>query len=461
MDSLPPEVRCKIYAQCVNIRAFGLLYVSKQFHNEFSPFLQEDFVLGFHIDPSSSTEVKLISPDNSPWGDQWIINAASSHPDYSIIDEMPIDRFKGIRILIDPPSMDDTGQVDRGWLQSTALVTALLYDWEDPTMSPITEDDIWRPPTRLTTRLPPITIQVRDGDTVQWYSNGSWNRQVPCYTAWEPVLGTARAHENASSDLEIILTPFARLRYADAISIELPFNAPVESGFENFRSRLVSFMTRKKSFGLEVSRELGPNDNDVQAREDTLYVWLDYLLDDMHGPSAANIRRDRFKFWCLTCGLYLSHRVYGLDCNSDDVFGGARGTLRDGLLGIVENSIHERFLSTREHVLAAYRDVLRKQGQPVYIYTDRSYDFKILSSKVHQHALRPKLGNDNTFWEIYYPSGIQPKSQNDCWRNIDLSNTFLLSDTVPPYGAKKFVDTRQTFPPGFGRCKLCEPLERL
>ncbi|KAK5057713.1 hypothetical protein LTR84_011714 [Exophiala bonariae] len=173
MESLPSELRCEIYAQCVNIRAYGLMYVNKQFYNEIRPLLKEDFVLGFHIDPSSSTEVKLISPNNSAWGGQWVLDAASTHTDYSFINRMPLDHFKGIRILIDPPSLNDPGQVVRGWLQSIKLVNALLLDWNTPDLIPKAEEDVWLPHTRLSNRLPPITIQVRETKTVKWHRRGS------------------------------------------------------------------------------------------------------------------------------------------------------------------------------------------------------------------------------------------------------------------------------------------------
>lgn len=211
MDSLPIELRRMIYARCVNIRANGLICVNKQFHNEISPFLKEDFVLGFHIDPSSSTKVRIVNSDNSAWGDRCVLDAASSHPDYSILDSMPIDQFKGIRILIDSPSMDDPGQLVRGWLQANALLTALLPRWVDADTIPRTEKDILVPHGRSTTRLPRITVQVRDSNREKWHTNGSWNRSIPSYKAWDPVLKTAPKHQSAMSDLEIILTPLTRI----------------------------------------------------------------------------------------------------------------------------------------------------------------------------------------------------------------------------------------------------------
>jgi hypothetical protein len=441
-----------IYAQCVNIRAYGLLYVNKQCRNEFIPLLKEEFVLGFHIDPSSSTTVNIISPDNSAWGGRFVLDAASPHPDYSILDSMPIDRFKGIRILIDPPSMDDPGQIVRGWLQSNALVTALLPRWADAETVPRTEEDIFVPDTRLETRLPPITIQIRDSKKQKWHTEGSWNRSLSSFSAWDPVLRTAPEHERGLCDLAIILTPLARLRNADAVALELPSNAPVESGFDDFRNRLVSFGTRKKLFGLEMSKELEWNDEDIQAWEDALHVWFDYLLDDMRGPSAAQLRRDRFKYWCSEYEFQMGRRMHGLFCKPDWI-GGAWGSLDDDLFDLIKKSFHDRFMSAREHILAAYRDTLRRHGKSVYIYSDKQVDFSYHHRKVLELRLWPELGNDETFWEVSYPTGIEPKSRNDNWENTEQID--LLHRLGPPESTRE-ITACQRFPPQIARCKHCD-----
>ncbi|KIW25447.1 uncharacterized protein PV07_08621 [Cladophialophora immunda] len=94
------------------------------------------------------------------------------------------------------------------------------------------------------------------------------------YTAWDPVARTPK-REGDWSDLEIILTPLRRLRHVDAISLELPSNAPVEPRMDDFRTCLVSFGNRRKLYGLEVADEQKWNDEDLQADEDALHAWLE------------------------------------------------------------------------------------------------------------------------------------------------------------------------------------------
>lgn len=415
MDSLPAELRRMRYAHCVKIRAHGLLYVNRKFHDEFSPLLKkEEFTLGFHIDPSSSTKVTIINPDNSAWGNHCLLDAVSPHPDYSILDSLPIDQFKGIRILIDPPNIHDPGQVVRGWLQSTALVRALLPRWVNADRSPRTKEDIMVPKTRLAARFPPITIQIRDDETRQWQTEGSWNRQLPSFDDWDPVQRKVVENQTGLSDLEVILTPLARLRMADAIALNLPSCAPVDSHFEDFQDRLVDLVTRKEFFGLELSEELEWNDDDVQVHDDTLHVWLDYLLDDMRGPSAANLRRDRFKLWCSEYEYQIGRRVNGV-LGEHDNFGGTYFNLDSGISQVIEKSFHDRFMSAREHVNAAYRDLLRRHGHSVYIHADKNVDFSVHFDEVLRRHLLRERGNCVTFWEVCYPAGIEPKSQNDNW----------------------------------------------
>ncbi|EXJ87006.1 hypothetical protein A1O3_03963 [Capronia epimyces CBS 606.96] len=398
-----------IYDECVKIRAHGLLYVNRKFHNDLrAHFNKEDFVLGFHIDPSSSsTTVTIINPDNSTWGRHSVLDVATPHPDYSILDSMPIDRFRGIRILIDPPNIHDPGQVVRGWLQSTSLVTALLPRWADPEKIPVTEEDIVVPKSRVSARLPPIAIKVRDGKTHKWHTGGSWNRTLPDITAWDQVQRRLVDNGESFSDLELMLTPLARVRNTDAISFDLPSGAPVGGSCEDLQNRLVGLATRKKLFGLERSdypsipegfEEREDDDDDMQIDEDGLYVWLDYLLDDMRGPSAAALRRDRFKFWCSEYDYQMGRRIHGTRAADQYLFGGAQWAMSAVLYEAIENSFHDRFMSLREHENAAYRDVLRRHGQSVYIHANRMTDRNVHSEKVYIRRLEdPELRSCLTF----------------------------------------------------------------
>jgi hypothetical protein len=252
--------------------------------------------------------------------------------------------------------------------------------------------------------------------------------------------------------LEIILTPLSRLRNADAIALELPANIPVEGGFDVFGDRLVDFGTRMKLFGLERAPELEWNDEDIQAWEDALHVWLDYLLNDMRGPSAAELRRDRFKFWCSEDEFQMARRLHGPFCDPGWI-GGAWGSILDDLFHLIKKSFHGRFMSAREHVLALYRDTLRRHGQSVYIYSDKQVEWSIHFCKVNRLRLGPRLGNDETFWEVCYPTGIEPKSQNDNWE--DTEQIDLLHRLEPPEITREITPCL-TFPLEIARCKPCD-----
>lgn len=197
--------------------------------------------------------------------------------------------------------------------------------------------------------------------------------------------------------------------------------------------------------------EMKWNDDDVQAWEDALHVLLDYLLDDMRGPSAAVLRRDRFKFWCSEHEYQFGRRIYGL-LSDDPCTGGAWGTLDDDLFEVIKKSFHDRFMSAREHVLAAYMDTLRRHGHSVWIDSDKRLQWSLNSFSISVLGLRPKLGGDERFWEVCYPNGIQPKSQNDNWE--DTQQIDLLHRLEPPdYSGD--LTAYQTFPPRIAGCKEC------
>ncbi|EXJ70722.1 uncharacterized protein A1O5_05712 [Cladophialophora psammophila CBS 110553] len=260
MDTFLFELRCMVYAECVKIRAIGLLYANKRFYKEFIQFLRESIVLGFHIDLSApSTAVKLINSDNFQWGNNCTIDATSPHPDYGMLDRIPVDRFGGIRILIDAHRMSPT----------------LAYLFEVGCNA-----TDWSPESR------------------GWHFRGAWNRKVPNYSSWDPVTKTASIrHEGSNSEEEITLRPFSRIRYTEPVTIELPRNTPWERPVNNLKAGLVKSCSLKRSFGLDLRPEAEWSDDDTLAIEDALHVWLDCLLDDMEGPTAALLQRDRLKFW--------------------------------------------------------------------------------------------------------------------------------------------------------------------
>ncbi|KIW21014.1 hypothetical protein PV08_01593 [Exophiala spinifera] len=368
---------------------------------------------------------------------------------------MPIDRFKGIHIVIDPPSTDDPGQVVRGWLQSIALVTALIPRFANPYTIPETEKDFFIPDTRLSARLPPVTIQVRNGTNHKWHTEGSWNKTLHHFPVLKNRPSTVLQDERAFSDLKTILTPLARLRNADAIEFELPSAAPVESDFQDFLDSLVLVATEEKLFGLNLNSDFYDNDDDIQCYEDALHVWFDLLLDDMRGPSAAELRRDRFKFWCSEYEHQLGRRFNGLwrDLPGGGMLGGACWYLDHACCNLVERKFHDRFMSAREHVLAAHRNILRSNRDILYLPLKKEEEFWFHHDRIHCLGLESELGDDETFWEVCYPSGIKPESENYNWESTEHIRI--------PYRLEAPKDesddtASQIFPPDIAGCKHCD-----
>ncbi|KIX97466.1 uncharacterized protein Z520_06918 [Fonsecaea multimorphosa CBS 102226] len=467
MDTFPYEIREIVYTECVKVRALDLLYASKRFYSEFSPFLREGFVLGFHIDPAApATEVKLINADDNPWGNYSTIDATSAHPNYDILDWMPVDRFKGIRVLIDAPDSRDPGQLVRGWLQTNRLVEVLLPRWVGRWWLPRREIDIHVPEGRSTRRLPPFTIEVRDrGEFRQWHDGQAWKHSVPDYRAWDPGTQTAAIMpQGANSDLEIILAPFARIRDADAVTINLPRDAPSEGRVDALIEVLIASGRLQIPFGLNVP-DGEPWDNErTLGAGNTLRVWLDYLLDDMAGPTAAMLRRDRFQYWCPTYEFVMGQCFHGFQDRRDigipeelqrDGIGSAHWVLDGDLFNLIVESWHDRFMSARAHFVAGFRDALRRHGQRVFVGPNMEAAYWYYRDELSQRGLlrADVVGNYHTFWETCYPQGIPPKLRNDEWEDT----TNILPEhyrLVPP---EPLADTAaETFPIHIGSCNVCD-----
>ncbi|EXJ96444.1 hypothetical protein A1O1_01570 [Capronia coronata CBS 617.96] len=290
---LPCEVRDLVYAECVQVRALGLLCTNQQIYTEFIPFLREKFVLAFRVNPSaSSTVIELLNHDNSPWGNTCTIDVAGTHADFGMVDKMPVDRFRGVRILVEPPDVSDPGQVVRGFLQSSGLVKAFLPRWANPDHAPSSEAKVLNPPARSTKRLPPLTIQVREGKFRKWHTDGQWNHSIPDPVSWGSVTKEpSLIHEGKGSGIKVILTPFLRIRYAEAVTIALPSDAPSDKAIHKIQNSLVKSCTQRRSFGLNLCVEDDLNDDDALGFEDMLHLWLDYLLDNMKGTTASLLRR--------------------------------------------------------------------------------------------------------------------------------------------------------------------------
>ncbi|OAP55724.1 hypothetical protein AYL99_09876 [Fonsecaea erecta] len=462
MDSLPVEVRSLVYAECVKARTLNLLLANRKIYHEHIPYLRGKFVLGFHIDPAASASViTLIDADNAPWGNNCTIDAVSAHPDFDLLDKMPVDFFAGIRIVIDAPEPHDPGQLVRGWFQANRLATALLPRWDEPVLMPRHEGDIFVATGRTSRQLPWITIHLRDRGLRKWIEKGEWHCSVPSYTCWDPVtrtLDTRRAGSGSILDAQTLLLPFARIRYAESAAVQLPRDAPYVQPLYNLTVFIANYSRWRTSFGLYVRNDGVWDDTDTLSIESGLHVWLDYLLDDMDGPTAAVLRRDRFKHWCSTYEVDMGKYFHGISWRQG-VVGRASDKLHEDLVELIARTFHDRFMAAREHVVVAYRDALRRLGQTVVTSTHKEAIFKLYAHELAllgvTHPTRVGrngvlvVGTDQTFWETCYPHGIVPKSRNDAWDDTLLTLPLWHRLYPPLHDA---MTACQTFPAFVGRC---------
>ena len=113
-----------------------------------------------------------------------------------------------------------------------------------------------------------------------------------------------------TTDLEILLSPFLRLRNVTSIKVDHPFNGEHET-----LDKVVSNILRKARstppLGLDFEDDYRMDDEMIVSLEDTYTVWFDYVLDDLPGPTAAFVRLERFwnwspqydkNMWCLIRG---------------------------------------------------------------------------------------------------------------------------------------------------------------
>ncbi|KAJ9604089.1 hypothetical protein H2200_011612 [Cladophialophora chaetospira] len=362
LASLPAEVRQMVFKACIaNNSAIKAITICKQLHQEFTPLLYEAMELAFHIDPTNAaSEVKILG-----WGKGRTVASIGNHRDTSsIVEKMPFDRFGGIQVIVEPPDPRDTGQLVRCWRQCTSLMEVLLPQWFDPDNLPRSIYDLKL--GRRSERLPPVVIEFVEGGDRYWsggapfthsYRNGemvveggmSWNHSVPSYKAGVDAFGTRRSGKFEFSDLDMILRAFYRIRCADSLKIRLP---PSARGFEGKGTniaiaRLVGLAKAEKPFGIITTRSDFLDVHWVLSRENAIHLWLEYLLDDLDGPAAALLRRQRFQDWCSEAEHLHFQRLIGFDFAK---FGGHQvGSVRgevymdSGMIQRIKSAFRARF----------------------------------------------------------------------------------------------------------------------
>lgn len=383
LDILAAETRVEIMHHCISNASIGLLLTNTRLYKESIPFLYEHFDLELLIDPTDHfSRVEIL---NQPGR---FVNCLSYHRD-TIFDAWPMDRFRSIKIVIRAPDPADPGQLIRCWRQATGLVSALGPRWRDAGKRPASEDDIVYGSGRSSLRLPPMSVDLQNTEARRWTcwtpplpaKAGAWvwSHSVPSFHDWDKDgrwdwNWTGRPRNNVHvpdvnladglkfSDIEIIMGAFLRLRNLEALTVDFTDEPAIANGQA---ATLKQELLRQPSIrGLhtlsEVSEPFGcypfdpvkVGDDHIQCREDSMHLWLDYLLDDLEGPTASILRRQRHQMWCCEYEYLMTDRLNGTDLNGikhpwsnmyKPRFGGAVEFLPPSLLATCQKAFCDRF----------------------------------------------------------------------------------------------------------------------
>ncbi|EXJ67065.1 uncharacterized protein A1O5_09711 [Cladophialophora psammophila CBS 110553] len=430
LSTLPSELRNQVFLHCIGNRSVGILRASKQLCGEFIPLLYEEFKLVFHVDPTDPlSRVRILNQNGR------VVECLPYHRD-TVLDKMPIDRFKSIRILVDAPDPQDPGQLLRAWKQCTSLMTALLPQWRGRNRLPESPQDYHLPPVRRSNRLPPILIQFRDADTNSagtgsWtsespYADGErlWNRSVPSYRSWNAERKTTFPTNLRSGfhhcDLDIILAAFWRIRDADSVDVQLP---PSPSTLDDqpwtvdeALRRLDLFTKHNMPFGCD-PRGTGCLDDDdyILSNEDSMHLWLDYLLDDLGGPTAPFLRRQRYQNWCDEYEYLVGRRINGFYqpkrlsqwYPEKDVVGSPLGLVPNHLIEMIGRAFRDRFW-------AGWMETgnleMPRNSEPSGEHFDREASTINHMNQVNGHIYLRGPGGPQDGWELTWPEGLPQMS---------------------------------------------------
>ncbi|KAL2433271.1 hypothetical protein ABEF95_002854 [Exophiala dermatitidis] len=404
LEQLPGELRNTIYEALILQRGPQLAYTSKQIYNEIIPYLEEKFVLGFHIDPAvSSSVVHIINQSGRPWGtgNQNTFDARSPHINQSL-EMLPIDKFKQVRFIIDAPNPKDPGQLVRVWYQVTRLLDAILPRWRDPNQLPQDQRAIVVPKGRQDSKLPAIEITFRETGERTWGGHDMLNHSVPSYENWVENIHSAQiSPDSRYSDVAVILTPFLRLRNAASLQVHLPAAASSDLHIRFIMKLLEERAGSDIPFGMDLDEQEDIADAWCLAMQNTLHVWLDCLLDDLRGPTANLLRRDRFQYFCPEYEYKLGTCLQG--------FEDFRGRHGIGGLGSISEDLWQHVVGQYfSRLAAAY-----KHRQMAHARYGKWNNF------AKRNESQPEESFASGLWEKWYPRGIAAKSLNIGWKDYE------------------------------------------
>ncbi len=448
-----------IFKECIaNGYVTNVLRACKQLHDEFIPFLYEALDLVFHIDPTDpAARIKIIG-----WRDDVYhgIGSLDNHRDSpTIVDHMPLDSFKSIQVIIAAPDPKDPGQLVRCWKQCTSCMEVLLPQWEDLNELPESLDDYKSRYNWDSRELPPVSIEFVENREKRWassvpyshsYLNGEsmfdngvrWNHSVPSYKEdleQEEDYVTSRSKgQFRFSDVEILLRAFGRIREAECVNVKLPpWTTDMLDEEVDFCVKSLQRRTDLLGpFGLIESVRDRFVVSHTLSKESSMHLWLDYLLDDLDGPAAALLRRQRYETWCDEYEYLHFQRLAGYDfLEGDDHWfkiGMAASRMEESLLEEIKRAFRARYAAGRKHAkeIMPWIDEVDYEGDEdsERRILDRGHASKVPSERPRwEHNLKvpwqvwpwryqkPPCNKDasETQWEFWYPLGMPRRSEDN------------------------------------------------
>ncbi len=197
----------------------------------------------------------------------------------SVWKDLPFHKLKATRFQVEAPDPSDPAQLILVWNKLFWLMDFLQH-------------------VKFSSR---IEVHALESPQRSWHLEG--NLQQSLINNLPSTMGYD------TTDLEILLSPFLRLRYAEQIELKLPFDREhqmLDELVKNIRHNAVSTIP----FG-QYENDDETDDEMITSDEDTWTVWFDHILDDLPGPSAPFIRLERFwnwsshyerNMWCLIQG---------------------------------------------------------------------------------------------------------------------------------------------------------------
>ena len=281
-STLPAEIRDQIWQQVLLQRHCPRSFFLNGSFRRVSRQISEEISSSFYRRRSLSVCIEYPGEDFEEWPSEFSIKDQSGSVVFQLeplflkqdlffgkydtdsvtaeFRRIPFRHQQALRIDIAAPRPEDPGELVQSWNKIVFLVN-LLSGLE----------------------LLKLELRFIEQTGRSWASDGKLNLSVPKF-------------EDAmyDSDLEMLLTPFLRLRGLASLSVRT--DRITLDGFSHFTIEDLHHRTASSiPFGDAVDIEsTALDDEDIQELEDTATAWLDYQVGDLAGRTAALLRVEQY-----------------------------------------------------------------------------------------------------------------------------------------------------------------------